>query len=775
MPDADIRGLCSWVLMVSENLKSTFEGSSMTEYKVAGKSLTRIDVPDKAVGNARFASDIPRPERTLWGFVLRSPHAHARVLSVNADRARKVQGVRVVLTRDECPDIRFGGDVKDQSWLAKDGFVRYVGEPVAMVAAENIEAARAAIEAIDVRYEVLTPLLDVVSGKNDGELLVHDDWEDLGLESKGGGGNVIASFEKTMGNVEAGFGEADRIYEHTFKTEYAHPGYLELHSVLADVSGNGKVTIWTCTQSPFEVRDEVSEALGIPYTKVRIIPTEMGGGFGGKTRAVLEHLAGLLALRTGQAVRMEMTREEDHQAGSFRHPHTLVIKTGVKNDGTLVARDMDVTIDQGAHGKKAAGQCSGKMEMASSMYRIPNVRVRACTVYSNGPLAGPVRAPSCPQYHFATEVQMDIIARDLGLDPLEIRRLNELRTGDISLAGVNKDGGMKLVMERIAEDVLWDEPFRLPAELEDEGWKAGRGIALGFMHGAGGASSCSIRLNGDGTFQIVAGTIDMSGTSTGLSQLAAEELGVGLDKVRYDWGDTDVSPESIRATGSMVTRSVGAAVLKAAQDAREKILKVAASKLEASPDDLAVEDGRVFVRSAPDRSMTLAQVAAASPNAGGFIIGQGMSETPSACPVYTSQVAEVAVNPELGEIRVLRLIGAQDVGFAINPLAIIGQMEGGMLQGLGMALMEEQPRREDGSLVGESLHDYLMPTSMDVPEMKSIVVENPADDTPYGIRGVGEPPIVATVAAIVNAIQDAVGTPFFSLPVKPHQVQKAGV
>ncbi|MBT3353187.1 MAG: xanthine dehydrogenase family protein molybdopterin-binding subunit [Nitrospinaceae bacterium] len=744
----------------------------MGEYKVAGKSLTRIDVPDKAVGSTRFASDTPRPERTLCSLVLRSPHAHARVLSVNADRARKIPGVRVVLTRDECPNIRFGGDVKDQSWLAKDGYVRYVGEPVALVAAENIDAAKAALEAIDVHYKILPPLKDAISGKNSTDLLVHDDWKELGLESKGGGRNVIASFERTMGDIEAGFDEADRVYEHTFKTEYAHPGYLELHSVLADVGGDGKITIWTCTQSPFEIRDEVCEALGLPQTKVRIVPTELGGGFGGKTRAVLEHLAGLLALRSGQAVRMEMTREEDHQAGSFRHPHTFVIKTGVKNDGTLVARDMDVTMEQGAHGKKAARQCSSKIEMASSMYRIPNVRVRGCTVYSNGPLAGPVRAPSGPQYHFATEVQMDIIARDLGLDPLEIRRRNELRKGDKSLAGVHRDGGMKLVMERIAEDVNWDEPFHLPVELEGDGWKAGRGLALGFMHGAGGASSCSIRLNGDGTFQIIAGTIDMSGSSTGLSQLAAEELGVSLDEVRYDCGDTDVAPESIRATGSMVTRSVGLAVLKAAKDAREKIFQVAAAKLEASPDDLAVEEGRVFVRSAPDRSMTLAQVSAASPSTGGFIIGQGMSEAPTTCPVYTSQIAEVAVNQELGEIRVLRLIGAQDVGFAINPLAIVGQMEGGMLQGLGLALMEEQPRREDGSLEGESLHDYLMPTSMDVPEMKSIIVENPADDTPYGIRGVGEPPIVATVAAIVNAIQDAVGEPFFSLPVKPHQLQK---
>ncbi len=747
----------------------------MAEYKVAGKSLTRIDAPDKAVGNARFAADAPAPERTLHGLVLRSPHAHARVLSVKADRARRMSGVRVVLTRDECPDIRFGGDIKDQSWLAKDGFVRYAGEPVAMVAADTLDAARAALGAIEVRYEVLTPLMDSMAGKNGGVQQVHDGWKGLGLESNGGGKNVIASFEKSMGDIEAGFARADRVYEHTFTTGYAHPGYIELHGVLADVGGDGKVTVWTCTQSPYEVRDEVAEALGLPHTKVRIVPTEVGGGFGGKTRAVLEHLAGLLAMRSGQPVRMEMSREEDHRAGSFRPPHTLTIRTGVMNDGTLVARDMDVTVDHGAHGKKASGQCSGKMEMASCMYRIPNVRVKACTVYTNGPMTGPVRAPSCPEYHLATEVQMDIIARDMGIEPLEIRRLNGLRNGDKSLAGVHRDGSMQLVLERVAEESEWNSPFRLPPELEGEGWKGGRGIACGFMHGSGGSSSCSINLNGDGSFQIVSGTINLSGASTGLSQLAAEELGVGLDDVRYDCGDTDLSPESIRATGSMVTRSVGAAVIKAAGDAKEKILRVAAASLEADADDLELGDGKVFVSSSPDRSMTLAQVAAASPGFEGFITGHGMSETPLACPIYTTQVAEVAVNPELGEIRVLRLICGQDVGFAINPLAITGQIEGAMLQGIGLALMEEQPRNEDGSLAGESLHEYLLPTSLDVPEMKSIIVENPAEGTPYGIRGVGEPPIIATAAAIVNALQDAVGAPFFSLPVKPHQLRKVAV
>ena len=384
-----------------------------------------------------------------------------------------------------------------------------------------------------------------------------------------------------------------------------------------------------------------------------------------------------------------------------------------------------------------------------------------------------MRAPSGPQYHFATEVQMDIIAREMGIDPFEIRQLNSIQPGDETLAGREENPSMRSVLDATAREGRWGKPIEVNGDFDGDGWRFGRGIACGYWPGPGEASSCTVRLNNDGTVQVIAGTVNLTGMSTSVCQLAAEELGVNLDDVRYTNGDTDSVPESSAASGSKATRAVGMATLSAARDLRDKILNVASIKLEAAADDLVLEDGKVKVASAPERLMTLAQVAKAAPEVYGFLIGQGESVKPPPCPIHTGQVADVAVNLDLGEIRVLRLTCVQDVGFAINPLSVVGQIEGAMIQGLGLALMEEQPRRLDGNLYGDTFHEYLIPTSMDMPELKAVLYENPAEGTPYGMRGVGEPPIVATAAAIVNAIQDAVGIPVFSLPVGPHHVREA--
>ena len=745
----------------------------MSEFKVAGKGHVRLDAPDKAAGVARFGADIPA-NRALIGLVLRSPNAHARLVSVDARRARRIPGVCAVLTGEDCPDTRFGGDVQDQRLLARDGFVRYVGDPVAAVAAETREAARAALEAIAVRYEVLAPAVDPLAGREGRDPLLHRDWREIGL-GPGGHGNLIASVEQDMGDVDKGFAEADRIFEHIFTTPFSHPAYIEPHACLAEAGADGRVTIWTSTQAPYWIRDEVAEALGLPVSRIRVIPTEVGGGFSGKIFSFIEHIAALLALRSGRPVRAEMTREEDHSTVNPRHPHHIRIRTGVMGNGTLLAREMDVTLEHGAYGRMGAYQAKSKMVMAAGSYRVPNVRVRAFAVYTNAPICGPVRAPSGPQYHFATEVHMDIIVRELGIDPLEIRRRNAVRGGDASLFGVQPDDVMPEVLERAAREGEWGAPIRAGGDLEGPGWVRGRGIACGFWSSPGGGASCTMKLNEDGTVQVVSGTVNLTGATTSLSQLAAEELGLNLDAVQFDCGDTDTAPRSIHAGGSMVTRSVGAAVLGAAASLKGKILSVAAEKLEVAPEDLVLEGGKVFARAAPERSLGLGEVAGAAPGVQGFLLGASESAAPPPCPIHTAQVAEVAVNPELGEVRVLRLTCVEDVGFAINPLSVSGQIEGAMIQGMGLALMEEQHRGPDGSLTGASFHDYLIPTSLDMPEIKTVLLDNPASDlrAPYGARPVGEPPIVATVPAIANAIYDAIGCPFFSIPIAPHHVRAA--
>ena len=750
----------------------------MSDYKVAGKGFSRIDASDKVLGTARFGAD-KTSSRTLIGMIVGSKHAFAKVLSIDVSKAIQIPGVRAVLTRENSPKNRFGGSIKDRTWFAKDGYVRFEGDPVAAIAAESREAAIAASEALEIKYKVLAPVVSALDARNGEGPIIHKEWKNLNLGPESDG-RVIARFQKGIGNIEEGFENSDFIFEHTFQTGYVHAAYIEPHACLVEPSGDGKVTIWTSTQSPYDIRNGVCDALQLPHTKVRVIPTEIGGGFGAKIRSTVEHIVALLALKTNRPIHYEMSREDDHRAVNPRHPHVISIKTGVSKDGEIIARDIDVTMGHGAYADGAPMQCSSKMALATATYNIPNFHIKACTTYTNGPVSGPVRAPSGPQYHYAMEVHTDIVAREIGIDPVEFRRKNALQPGDKIVPsggpysdGEYKEGSISAVLEKVVKEGDWGSPIEIDSSLISEGWLPGRGIAFGYWPGPGGAASCTIRLNDDGSFHLVGGSVNLTGSSTSLCQLAAEELGVGLDKVRFDSGDTDTAPESIRAAGSMVTRSLGAAVLKAAKDARSKILKVASSKLEANPDDLQIENGLVFVQSSPDRSISLSAVAKSAPQILGYIIGEGESEAPPPCPIYTAQIAEVAVNPEIGEVKVLRLVCVQDVGFAINPLSVAGQIEGAMIQGMGIALLEELSQNLEGKLSGESLHDYLLPTSLDLPKLEVFLLENPAKGTPYGARGVGEPPICATAAAIGNAIQDAVGTTVFSIPVSPDNLKEA--
>lgn len=743
----------------------------MSELKVAGKSIPRYDLPDKVLGTAKFAADVTTAQ-PLVSLVLRSPHPHANIISINTQKARKIPGVRTVLIGNDCPPHHFGLEVKDICWLARDGYVRYIGDPVAAVAAESIDAAQAAIDSIEVRYKVLEPVVDLLAARDGNGPLVHEDWEKIGL-GPNGEGNVIGRYEKSMGDVDAAMKKADHIFEHTFHTPYAHSGYIEPHACMVEPGADGKITIWTTTQAPFAIREQVAEALGVPLSQVRVIPTEIGGGFGGKIHSFIEHIIALLALKSGRAVRHEMTREDDHNGISPRQGLRIHLKTGVTSDGIIIAREADIIVDHGAYGPGAPTQASSRIPMFTSCYNIPHSSVKMVSVYTNGPICGSVRGPCGPQCFFATEVHLDIIARELGIDPLEIRRKNAIRKGEVGLFGVQKDDGMFKVLESTAQEGNWGDTIKTNMNLEGPGWKFGRGLAVSFWRGNGGASACTARLNADGSVQLLSGSVNLTGATTSMRQIAAEEMDIDLEQISFDSGDTDTAPESVRAAGSMVTRSMGAAVIVAINNLKEKIRVIAAEKLEAAPADLTIEGGRVFSQSTPERTISLNEIAKAAPGISGYIMGQGETQAPEPCPIYAAQVAEVAVNMDSGEVKVLRLTCSQDVGFAMNPISVIGQMEGGMLQGIGLVLMEEQPRDRTGNIHGGTLHEYLLPTSMDVPELKTVMIENKAADTPYGMRGVGEPPILAAPAAIMNAIADAVGIQFFEIPVGPHHICKA--
>ena len=743
----------------------------MNEFKVAGKNIPRYDLPDKVVGSAKFAADVTAVQ-PLVGLILRSPLPHARIVSMDTKEAKEIPGVRTVLKGNDCPPHLFGLEIKDMCWLARDGYVRYIGDPVAAVAAESMDAAQAALDSIQVNYEALEPVVDLLEARDGKGSLVHEDWEKIGL-GPNGEGNVIGRYEMAMGDVGTAMEKADYIFEHTFQTPYAHSGYIEPHACTVEPGADGKITIWTTTQAPFVIRDQVAAALGITLTKVKVIPTEIGGGFGGKIHSFVEHIIALLALKSGRTVRHEMTREDDHNGVSPRQGLRIHLKTGVTSDGKILARETDVIVDHGAYGPSAPTQASSRIPMFTSCYNIPDCSVTMASVYTNGPICGSVRGPCGPQCFFATEVHLDIIARKLGIDPFEIRRKNAIRKGDTGLFGTQKDDGMLKVLESTAKEGNWGETIETNVDLEGPGWKLGRGLAVSFWRGSGGASACTARLNADGSIQLLSGSVNLTGATTSMCQIAAEMMDIDFEQVSFDSGDTDTAPESIHAAGSMLTRSMGAAVIVAVNDLKEKIRVVAAEKLEADPDDLKIERGCVSSISTPERSMPLSEVAKVAPGISGYIMGQGETRTPDFCPIYTAQIAEVAVNLDSGEIKILRLVCSQDVGFAMNPTSVVGQMEGGMLQGIGLALMEEQPRDEAGNIFGGTLHEYLLPTSLDVPELKTVMVENMADDTPYGMRGVGEPPILAAPAAIMNAIADAVGIRFFEIPVGPHHICEA--
>ena len=758
------------------------------DVKGVGLSIPRPDGPEKVLGRVQYVADLPR-RGLLHAKLLRSPHAHARIVKIDTSKAKALPGVRAVLTAADIPELKKKAPTRAHAVLAIDRVV-FAGQPVAAVAADEPAIAEEALDLIEVQYEVLPvsvdpllsmqpgapPVADAGTEADTREALAHSAVAVAKSDAPPPKAvNVSQQSKFQKGDVAKGFAESDLVLENTYRVPMVHQGYLEPHAVLAEWDSTGQLTLWASTQGSFNTRSEVADVLEIPENRIRVVPVECGGGFGGKIRALCEPITAVLSRVTGRPVRYVMTRREELQAGMPAPQVIIRLKTGVKRDGTLMALEAETILDSGAF---SGTVLTVSAVFLGSMYRWPAFDIRGIEVLTHKPSVAAYRAPVAPQTIFAIESQMEQIARTLGLDSVEFRLRHLIQEGDPMVNGHPwQSNGAREVLERIGAHPLWKTRKEwVRSNGKNGSVRRGVGFALGGWLGGLQPTSATVRLNPDGSLSVLTGQVDIAGTNIALAQIAASAYGLDLDKVRITTGDTDVAPVTGLSAGSKTVYTVGTAVLQAAQDARRQTLDIAAKELEAAAEDLEIEDGRVVVRGVPDRGVTLASIgkkgnlymSKVSP-----VLGVSRPAFSQQAPGFAAQLARLEVDTDTGEVVLRDFVVVQDVGKAINPLGVEGQMQGGAVQSLGMALSEGLIYDELGRLTNPSLLDYRKLTAADLPNIETIIVEKPSPSGPFGARGVGEPPIIPAPAAIANAIHDATGVRITECPISPERIAMA--
>jgi len=736
----------------------------MVDFKVLEQNLPRIDARDKVTGRAVYASDVYLPGMLMCK-LLPSTHAHARIISIDTSKAEVLQGVRSVITGQDFPDIRFGsGALKDRYIMARDE-VFYIGEPVAAVAADDEITAQEAIDLIEIVYEELPAVIDPITALTADAPPVHSDVSDFeGYGFSVGNSNVCTLLDADRGDVDQAFNSADRVFEETYRSQGINQGFLEPMACVTNVEANGRLTVWASTQGPYQIRTQLAGVLDIPLSSIKVIPMELGGGFGAKLRLAFEAFPALLSFKTGRPVKLINSREEVFTLNGPRLPVTNYLKTGVNNDGTIVAREAYSIFDVGAY--LGAGPNSG-VGHGLGAYNIPNFRLRSFGVYTNKIYVGSYRASGVADMTFAVESHTDSIARQMGIDPWEFRMQNAIKEGDVSVSGARMPkNGLLETLQAIKDN------FGLPKKSAED---RGVGIAVCEWRSGSGPSTASISVNEDGTVSLLTGSVDISGSDTSLAAIAAETLGLTLDEVIVAKRDTDLAPFTGPSGGSRIVYSQGTAVHRAAETVRERLYELAAERLGVQPDALSLAGGRIFIEDDPNQGLSFKQLGALSVNSrGGPIIGTSSLSNMPYDPVFSTQAAEVIVDRATGQVKVTRYMQAQDVGVAINPMSVEGQLEGGVVQGIGRALTEDmQLDAETGAVRTSSLSTYLMPLAVDLPEIENVLVKVPSSDGPFGARAVAEPPGFGPPAAIANAIFDAVGVRVRELPLSGERVLSA--
>ena len=730
------------------------------DLKAIGTRPVRPDGIEKVTGRAAFGADLNLPGM-LYGKVLRSPYAHARIKSVDLSKARAANGVLAAVAGADFPDA--GGNDLAKNVMARDKAL-YHGHAVAAVAAKTQDQAEAALDLIEVDYEVLTPVLSLDEAMADGATLVNENQHTNGDTSKPAS-NIAAMQKFERGDLEQGFAEADVVVESEHRVPTAHQGYIEPHACTATVNEDGKATIWCCTQGHFEVRSLTAAVLGERVGNIKVIPSEIGGGFGGKTIIYLEPLAVKMAQMSGRAVKMMMTREEVFRATGPTSATWCKVKIGAKNDGTFTAATAWLAYEAGAYPGAPTGP--GCMSVLAP-YEVPNFLIEGNDVLVNKPKVCAYRAPGAPQSMHAMECVIDELARKLGMDPIDLRLKNAAGEGTQAPYGPTFPPiGLKECLKAAKEHPNYTAPV-------PEG--AGRGLAVGFWFNIGMQSSAEVRVSEDGMATVMEGSPDIGGSRAGMALMAAETLGIPYEQVKAHVGDTESTGFCNVTGGSRTTFATGMAVVQACEDIIAQCKQRAALTWDLDEEQVDWVDGEAVPKpgvNADVKPLSLANIARSAGRTGGPLLGRASLNAQGAGASFSVNWTDMKVDTETGKTDVLAFTAIQDAGRAIHPSYVEGQMQGGAVQGIGWALNEEYIYDEDGVMENAGFLDYRVPVASDLPMIDTQIVEVPNPSHPYGVRGVGETPIVAPLAAVSNAIRDQLGFRIDDLPLSPPRVLAA--
>ena len=729
-------------------------------YNVVGTRPVRHDASNKVTGRDQFGADI-QFAGLLHGRILRSPFAHARIRSISTSKAEAMPGVKAVVTGDDLPkadDVAL--KYRRANILAGDK-VLYAGQAVAAVAAVDLQIAEEALNAIQVEYEVLPPVLTAPEAMKKDAPVLHDDLRTESLGSPVEGASNVANYARyELGDIDKGFSEANEIVEGEFYTKTVHQGYIEPHTCTVLWNEDGRIIIWCSSQGPFMVRDYTADRLGVPVSQVKVIPLEIGGGFGGKTEIYLEPVAALLSKKTGHPVKMVMSRQEVFEGTGPTSGCYVWAKIGANKEGRITAAQAYLAFEAGAF--PGSPVSLGALSIFAP-YDISNELIDGYDVVVNKPKVAAYRAPGAPQAVFASEQLLDDLAAKLGMDPLEFRLKNAAKEGSRRVTGQPYP---RIGLVELIEAMKQHPHYRAPLS----GPNQGRGVAVGLWYGIGMASSCTIKVNDDGTVNLIEGSADIGGTRASVAMQAAEVLGLRAEEVLPTVVDTDSIGYTATTDGSRTTFATGWAAYEAAQSVKRQVEERAAAVWGVEPDSVELVQGVVRSKTDASLQMTFGEVAAQMADTGGPIMGSAVVHPRGIGPSSSGNIVDVQVDPETGKVDILRYTAFQDAGKAIHPTYVEGQMQGGSVQGLGWALNEEYYYDENGVMKNGSFLDYRMPISLDVPMIDTVIVEVPNPGHPFGVRGVGEANIIPPIPAIANAIYHAAGVRMNTLPMNPGTV-----
>ena len=732
-------------------------------YKSVGTRPIRHDGYDKVTGKAAYGSDISLPGM-LHAKMLRSPHAHAIIKSIDISRAEAAPGIHAVITAADLPEYEnkpvigpSGGPPQNLYHLSRKilarGKVLFRGHPIAAIAADSVHEAEEALDLIDVDYEVLPAVTTAEDAMAEGAPQLHAAFKN----------NIASHSRLEIGDIDKGFDEADIVIEREFRTSTVHQGYIEPHSATAWWTPQDRITVWGSSQGHFQIRDMTADIVGVPFSSIKVVPMEIGGGFGGKTTIYLEPVAVALSKKTGLPVKVTMTRTEVMEASGPTSGSYMKVKMGVTNEGKMTAAHADLRFEAGAFPGSPVGAAA---QCIFSPYDIANIVIDAYDVVDNKPKTTAYRAPGAPIGSFAAETIIDEFCEKLGMDVIDFRILNGAREGTRRASGIINP----LIGAIETAQAAKDHPHY--AESVEGKWR-GRGVASGFWINGAGPACATANLNYDGTVNLIIGSMDIGGTRPAAAQQFAEVLGIPVEDVNPQVGDTDTIGYTSMTGGSGAAFKTGWASYEAAQDVKRQMIGRAALLWDTSADEIELEDGEFRHTSDPELSIGFAELAGRAAETGGPIVGSANMDPSGAGSTFATHVVDIEVDPETGKIEILRYTAAQDTGTSIHPSYVEGQIQGGVVQGIGWALNEEYYMSDEGQMMNSSLLDYRMPTSLDLPMIDTVVVEVPNPNHPYGVRGVGEVPIVPPLAALSNAIYDATGVRMRELPMNPAAVAKA--